>query len=398
MPSIAPVTDRRLPVTVLTVLTVLTGFPGAGKTTLLNHVLSNRAGRRVAVIVNDMWEVNIDSDLLPAGSSLPRSKEKRVEMTNGCICCTLCDDLPVEVRRLTGIAELRSTAATSGFHDAAGKSLSGIARLVTMVTIADAVNLVRDFARHDRLAARGESLGEGDERRVMHLLADQMEFADVIVLNKVTVAGPLRLEQARKILRALNSDARLIEIDFGRVPPGEILGTGLFDFGRAQEPQLWARDLYGFQDHVPETAEHGTPSFVQRARRPFDPVRVHAVFNGDLPGVIRAKGRFWLTARPDWVAEFSLAGPLSSVAPLGNGRGGVPEARWPAHSETRAGIAHRWQAPWGDWRQEIVFVGPGPDRAATTAALDTALVAEDEGRPGRWTGLPDPFPVWNRAA
>lgn len=398
----------RLPVT------VLSGFLGAGKTTVLNHVLNNREGLRVALIVNDMSEINIDARLLEEGANLSRTEEKLVELSNGCICCTLRDDLLKEVSRLasegrfdhmliesTGIGEPMPVAATFEFRDEKGFSLSDIARLDTMVTVVDAVNLPLEFAAGDSLRSRGTVAGEDDQRTVTDLLAEQIEFADVVVINKAGDATPEALANARAIVRSLNAAARIIETSFGRVDLKDIVGTGLFDFEKAHTHPRWYQELYHHENHVPETEALGISSFVYRQRRPFDPDKLNRFFARSWPGLVRAKGFLWLATRPQWVGSMSMVGPVCRTEAAGYWWAAVPKDRWPDNPSWQDSLKKRWHRAFGDRRQELVFIGAGIDKAAIRAALDACLVkipADGRVELSSWRSLPDPFPEWSAAS
>ncbi|NKF21273.1 GTP-binding protein [Solimonas marina] len=386
-------------------VTVLSGFLGAGKTSVLNHVLGNREGRRVAVIVNDMSEVNIDAALVEDGARLSRTDEKLVEFSNGCICCTLRDDLLKEVTMLarenrfdylliesTGISEPMPVAATFAVRDEAGFSLSDLTRLDSMVTVVDAMHLLQDYASEDFLRQRGEALGDEDERSVVDLLVDQIEFADTVVVNKFSDVGPARQREVLALIRALNPAARVVTADHGRVATHELFDTQRFDFERAERNPRWVRELAG--EHVPETEEYGIGSFVYRARRPFHPQRLHDMFHSSWPGVVRAKGWFWIASRPDFVGQMSQAGSCLQT--------GVAGMWWASPRAGKAGpelmeqLREVWDDTYGDRRQELVFIGIDYDEADMRARFDACLLDDNELRGGHlvWRGLPDPFASW----
>ena len=398
--------SRRLPVT------VLSGFLGAGKTTVLSNILNNRQDKKVAVIVNDMSEITIDSAIIQTEVSLNRSEEKLVEMSNGCICCTLREDLLEEVTKLaqdgrfdylviesTGISEPLPVAETFTFADEDGVSLSDVANLDTMVTVVDAVNFLKDYEEAKYLQETGESLGEEDDRSVTDLLVDQVEFADLILISKTDLATPSEIERLTAILKTLNTHAKVVPISHGQIDINEVLNTGRFDFERAQQAPGWLKEMRG--EHVPETEEYGIASFSYGARRPFHPKKFHNFLHGTekYGKLIRSKGYFWLATRPQFAGQWSQAGGIARYGFGGMFWKAVPEKDWPEDEDYLASIKSQWIEPFGDMRQELVFIGQGLDKEAITGALDECLLSEEEMLKGKeyWVSLSDPFPAWEQA-
>ncbi len=394
-------------------VTVLSGFLGAGKTTLLSHILNNRQDKKVAVIVNDMSEINIDASAIANEVSLNRSEEKLVEMSNGCICCTLREDLLIEINNLaaedrfdylviesTGISEPLPVAETFTFADETGISLSDVAELDTMVTVVDAVNFLNDYDEAKYLQDTGESLGDEDDRSVADLLVDQVEFADVLVISKTDLVEPSEVARLSAILRTLNREAKIIPISRGEIDLDHVLNTGLFDFERAQQAPGWLQEMRG--EHTPESDEYGISSFTFTARRPFHPEKFYEFLHNteEFGKLLRSKGYFWLASRPEFAGQWSQAGGVARYGFAGMFWKSVPEENWPTDPDYLASIKKNWVEPFGDMRQELVFIGQNLDEETMTDALDQCLLSDEELLKGKeyWATLPDPFPGWTEAA
>ncbi len=390
-------------------VTVLSGFLGAGKTTVLNHILNNRDGLRVAVIVNDMSEINIDAATVKNEISFNRAEEKLVEMSNGCICCTLREDLLEEIGRLahegkydylviesTGISEPLPVAETFTFADEDGKSLSEISRLDSMVTVVDALNFLKDYDEAKFLNEVGESLGEEDERSVADLLVEQVEFADILLISKTDLVSEQELARLKSILQTLNTEAIQIPIEHGKVPLDKVLNTGRFSFERAQQSPGWLKEMRG--EHVPETEEFGISSFSYEARRPFDPQKFYDfIHSKDIAGkLIRSKGFFWLATRPQLAGSWSQAGGMARYGAAGLFWKAVPKEQWPEDPEYLKAIEEQWMEPFGDMRQELVFIGQGLNKHDIIERLDRCLLTDEQLIQGHhvWAEMPDPFPAW----
>ena len=390
-------------------VTVLSGFLGAGKTTVLSHILNNRENKRVAVIVNDMSEINIDSEIVQNEVSLKRSEEKLIEMSNGCICCTLREDLLKEVTNLakegrfdylviesTGISEPLPVAETFTFEDEDGISLSDVANLDTMVTVVDAVNFLKDYEEAKYLQDTGESLGEDDERSVADLLVDQIEFADVILISKTDLVSSNDLKRLKAILKTLNTVAEIVPISNGDINIDKVLNTGLFNFEQAQQAPGWLKEMRG--EHVPETEEYGISSFSYEARRPFHPDKFYEFLHNtkQYGKLIRSKGFFWLATRPEFAGQWSQAGGIAHYGFAGMFWMSVPRKDWPTDEEYLESIKKQWVEPFGDMRQELVFIGQGLDKERMINDLNNCLLSESEMLKGKsyWKSLSDPFPAW----
>ncbi|TMW72085.1 GTP-binding protein [Alteribacter natronophilus] len=393
--------DKRIPVT------VLSGFLGAGKTTLMNHILSNLEGRKAAVIVNDMSEINIDGDLIEQGG-FSRTEEKLVEMQNGCICCTLREDLILEVKKLiddgnidylviesTGISEPVPVAQTFTYIDEElGIDLSSISRLDTMVTVVDAYSFWNDYNSGETLVDRGEGVDETDHRDVVDLLTDQVEFSDVIVLNKADKIPSDELVHLQAVLKKLNPEARMVTSVYGNVDLSSVLDTGLFDFEKASQAAGWIKELN--EEHVPETEEYGISSFVYRRRRPFHPERLMRWLENWPKEVIRAKGFFWAATRNHTAGLLSQAGGSITISSAGEWLASYSDQELEELFAEDPELKKGWEEPYGDRANEIVFIGIEMKEEKVSTSLDACLLTDDELKQD-WSSFADPLPAFQTA-
>lgn len=393
-------------------VTVLSGFLGAGKSTLLNYILKNRQGLKVAVIVNDMSEINIDGSTVQQDVSLNRAQEQLVEMSNGCICCTLREDLLKEVFRLaqqnkfdylliesTGISEPLPVAETFTFTDDNGVGLSQVARLDTMVTVVDGVNFLLDYHAAQALSERDASIDQEDDRAISDLLIEQVEFADVILISKTDLIAQAAQEELTAILQSLNPRAKIIPMRMGQVDLHEVLNTQRFDFAAAAQAPGWLQEMRG--EHIPESETYAISSCAWQARKPFHPRRFYNFLNQEWKNgrLLRSKGYFWLASSPDLVGSWSQAGGLMRYSYAGKWWVSVDPEYWPEDSASLQEIRKYWDENVGDCRQELVFIGQHIDYALLKQQLEQCLLTEDEYAQGvaAWRHLEDPFAFNNIA-